>query len=306
MSRNQSSRDGRDEDSSLHRESASSQAEDANQSVDADIDLGLTIGAPFPSDDATNFGDVEQVVEQQWRDTFTRDTTPEVTIKSDPEQTASAGFEFSLKTRDVSREGSAPVENPDYVRKKLLGEGGMGAVYAARQKSIDRNVAIKVLNSRAARDPSSRDAFVAEAMITGELDHPNIVPIYDLGLEDQDTPFYVMKQVQGVEWSERMRENSVCENLNILIDVADAISLAHARGILHRDLKAANVMLGEFGEVLVMDWGLAVPAPDRSTLLTWPGRGRRYGRRHRICLDSLRTKQRVDRAAGRSPATGTG
>lgn len=99
-------------------------------------------------------------------------------------------------------------------------------------------------------------------MITGELDHPNIVPVYDLGLEDANTPFYVMKQVQGVEWADRMGENSLRENLDILLRVADAIALAHARHIMHRDLKPANIMLGEFGEVLVMDWGLAVPTPD--------------------------------------------
>ncbi len=131
-------------------------------------------------------------------------------------------------------------------------------------------MAIKVLKSRAARRESSRNAFVAEAMITGELDHPNIVPIYDLGLEDAKTPFYVMKQVHGVEWADRMSENSVRENLDILTDVADAVALAHSRGIIHRDLKPANIMLGEFGEVLVMDWGLAVPAPDSPKPDTFP------------------------------------
>jgi hypothetical protein len=243
---------------------------DPEQTVDENGDPEVTIGAPVRSDDATIDGDVEQTIEQQWRDTFTDETAPELTIKSDSEQTMSEGFEFSLKTRDVSREGSPPVENPDYVREKKLGEGGMGAVYAARQKSIDRNVAIKVLKPRAARRESSRDAFVAEAMITGELDHPNIVPVYDLGLEDEKTPFYVMKQVQGVEWADRMGENTVRENLDILIDVADAIALAHAREIIHRDLKPANVMLGEFGEVLVMDWGLAVPAPDSPKRWSFP------------------------------------
>ena len=96
------------------------------------------------------------------------------------------------------------------------------------------------------------------------------VPVYDLGLEDEKTPFYVMKQVQGVEWADRMGENTVRENLDILIDVADAIALAHAREIIHRDLKPANVMLGEFGEVLVMDWGLAVPAPDSPKRWSFP------------------------------------
>lgn len=238
---------------------------DLEQTVDKNGDPEVTIGAPVPShdvDDATLDCDIEQTIAQQWRDTFTDETTPELTIKSDPNQTMVEDFNFSLKPRDVSREGESLIENPDYVRKKLLGEGGIGAVYAAQQKSIDRQVAIKVLKSRAARRESSRLSFVSEAMITGELDHPNIVPVYDLGLDSASNPFYVMKQVQGVEWADRIRDNSLRENLDILLRVADAIAMAHARGIIHRDLKPANVMLGEFGEVLVMDWGLASPAPD--------------------------------------------
>ncbi len=101
---------------------------------------------------------------------------------------------------------SAEVADADYQIEELLGEGGMGAVYAARQKSMDRPVAIKVLKPRAARLASSQDAFVSEAVITGKLDHPNIVPIYDVGKQPNDALFYAMKQVEGVEWKERFAD----------------------------------------------------------------------------------------------------
>ena len=134
----------------------------------------------------------------------------------------------------------------------------MGVVYAARQASIDRTVAIKMLKEKAA-DEHQRRKFLSEAVITGDLDHPNIVPIYDLGTNQEGALFYSMKRVQGTPWDERIRQLSLTENLEILMKVADAVAFAHSRGVIHRDLKPENTMLGEFGEVLVMDWGLALP-----------------------------------------------
>jgi WD40 repeat protein/serine/threonine protein kinase len=147
----------------------------------------------------------------------------------------------------------------DYDLVRVLGEGGMGVVYSARQASIDRTVAIKMLKSRTAGDEQQRHKFLAEAVITGDLEHPNIVPIYDLGTNDDGALFYSMKCVQGTPWDKRIRELSLQENLEILMKVADAVAFAHARNVIHRDLKPENTMLGDFGEVLVMDWGLAIP-----------------------------------------------
>ncbi len=137
----------------------------------------------------------------------------------------------------------------------------MGVVYAARQASIDRTVAIKMLKQKTA-DEHQRRKFLSEAVITGDLDHPNIVPIYDLGTNQEGALFYSMKRVQGTPWDERIRQLSLTENLEILMKVADAVAFAHSRGVIHRDLKPENTMLGEFGEVLVMDWGLALPTAD--------------------------------------------
>ena len=99
-------------------------------------------------------------------------------------------------------------------------------------------------------------------MVTGELDHPNIVPIYDLGTNDQGALFYSMKRVRGTPWDEVSRRNQLDRELEHLLRVADAVAFAHADGVIHRDLKPENVMLGDYGEVLVMDWGLARISPE--------------------------------------------
>ncbi|MBW3542105.1 MAG: protein kinase, partial [Planctomycetes bacterium] len=150
----------------------------------------------------------------------------------------------------------------EYELIEVLGEGGMGIVYAARQRSINRHVAVKMLKrSRSGPDEmqAARQKFLAEAVVTGDLDHPNIVPIYDVGRNENDALFYSMKQVQGTPWLDVIGSKPLFENLDILMKVCDAVAFAHARGIVHRDLKPENVMLGEFGEVQVMDWGLALP-----------------------------------------------
>ena len=158
----------------------------------------------------------------------------------------------------------------DYELLETIGEGGMGVVYAARQASIDRTVAIKMLNADDAEDESRQDKFLSEAVVTGELEHPNIVPIYDLGRNTAGALFYAMKRVEGTPWKAVLREQSLAENLEILMKVADAVGFAHSRGVMHRDMKPENIMLGDFGEVLVVDWGLAWHCPSVYTgRATW-------------------------------------
>ncbi|TWT43357.1 protein kinase domain-containing protein [Botrimarina hoheduenensis] len=164
----------------------------------------------------------------------------------------------------VSLSNVDDINAPDYELIDLLGQGGMGVVYAAKQSSIARTVAVKMLKpgskgsgSGSQGDLDQRDKFISEAVITGELEHPNIVPIYDLGANAEGALFYSMKRVKGTPWDEVIQERSLIENLSILMRVADAVAFAHASGVVHRDLKPENVMLGDYGEVLVMDWGLA-------------------------------------------------
>ena len=169
-----------------------------------------------------------------------------------------------IQPRAFREPNVTPNARADYDLLKKLGQGGMGVVYAARQASIDRTVAVKMLKPSMTQDASQRNKFLSEAVITGELEHPNIVPIYELGYNVQEGLFYAMKCVQGTPWDKVIREKSLTENLDILLRVCDAIAFAHSRGVIHRDLKPENTMLGGYGEVLVMDWGLALPFGNQS------------------------------------------
>jgi len=147
--------------------------------------------------------------------------------------------------------------------------GGMGNIWKAHDQRIHRDVAYKELLPRALRRPRVVDRFVQEAQITGQLEHPGIVPIYDLGWQQNGAPFYAMKLVHGIEMKDRIEEmhklpkdsteyrRMFVKLLGSFIDTCNATAFAHTRGVLHRDLKPQNVMLGAFGETLVLDWGLA-------------------------------------------------
>ncbi|QDU94934.1 WD40 repeat domain-containing serine/threonine protein kinase [Lignipirellula cremea] len=193
------------------------------------------------------------------------EATPMTSIRAELTLRPSVEDETSLviqhrKFGDRSTGSQTPV---DYQVVKQLGQGGMGVVYAAKQTSIDRTVALKMLKAETAKQKVQRNKFLSEAVVTGDLEHPNIVPIYDLGMNDDGALYYAMKRVVGTPWDEVVRSKGLGENLEILMKVADAVGFAHARKVIHRDLKPENVMLGGYGEVLVMDWGLAIPSDGR-------------------------------------------
>lgn len=159
-----------------------------------------------------------------------------------------------------------------------IGRGGMGIVYRADQAILGREVAIKTLLTSRNRQRNLK-RFVSEARLTGLLDHPNIVPVYDLELTTEGEIQLAMKLLTGIEWKrilhpetdeERARasEYATTDHVRTLITVCNAMAFAHERGIAHCDLKPENVMIGEFGEVFVMDWGIAVdilPKEDRES-----------------------------------------
>ena len=148
----------------------------------------------------------------------------------------------------------------------LLGRGGMGEVLRVRDPDLNRDVALKRMRDTVT-SPRALDAFLLEAQVTGQLAHPNIVPLYELGREVDGRRYFTLKRVEGHTLEQLLAaeraagpapvSRSLARDLEILIKVCDALAYAHHRGVLHRDLKPSNVMVGAFGEVLVMDWGLA-------------------------------------------------
>jgi serine/threonine protein kinase len=154
------------------------------------------------------------------------------------------------------------VVNPDFSSTKYtfikeLGRGGMGTVYLAEDRELDRLVAIKVLNTPEVTE-DFRNRMVREAQIIARLEHPGIVPVHDVGVLPDGRIFYAMKFVRGSRLDEYAAENvSIGDRLRKFQAVCDAVAFAHAHGVIHRDLKPQNIMIGSFGEVLVLDWGVA-------------------------------------------------
>jgi WD40 repeat protein/tRNA A-37 threonylcarbamoyl transferase component Bud32 len=158
--------------------------------------------------------------------------------------------------------------------------GGLGEVFVAQDEELHREVALKQLQERHADQQESRARFLLEAEITGALEHPGIVPVYGLGCYPDGRPFYAMRFVEGESLQQALErfhrgegQATLTQLLRRFVDVCNAIDYAHSRGVLHRDLKPDNVMLGPYGETLVVDWGLAKPlgqAEGESTALDNP------------------------------------
>jgi hypothetical protein len=161
------------------------------------------------------------------------------------------------------------------VSDEVLGRGGMSVVLLGRQHSLGRNVAIKTIgapgDTKAALGSAEvSNVLLREAQITGRLEHPNVLPLYDMCVGDDGHPQLVLKRIEGRPWTEYIQRPELIEeeqpgstdaerwHLQVFLQVCNAIRFAHARGVIHRDLKPDNVMIGAFGEVYVLDWGIAV------------------------------------------------
>src|SRR3954468_18054161 len=147
---------------------------------------------------------------------------------------------------------------PGYQLGGLIGKGGMGEVIAAQDQRIGREVAFKRMRAvHASGDALAR--FLREARIQARLDHPAIVPVYELGKDAEGRPYFTMKRLAGKTLTHHLAEKDTPRQrlLRAFTDVCLAIELAHSRGVIHRDLKPSNIMLGDFGEVYVLDWGVA-------------------------------------------------
>ena len=153
-----------------------------------------------------------------------------------------------------------------------IGLGGMGAVHLVNDVVLLRTVAMKTLHPKLSRKHEHAERFLREVQLTGRLDHPNIVPVHDIGFHGEGNAFFIMKHVDGETLTKRIdrhREQPLAgavleELLHIFLKLSNAIRFAHSRGVIHRDLKPNNVMVGNHGEVYVMDWGIALlyDSPD--------------------------------------------
>jgi serine/threonine-protein kinase len=168
-----------------------------------------------------------------------------------------------------------PATLPPHARFRVLrphARGGLGEVFVARDEELNREVALKEIQQRHAHDPDSRSRFLREAEITGGLEHPGIVPVYGLGAYPDGRPFYAMRFIRGDNLQQAIRAFHETEGrardpgertlalrqlLGRFVAMCNAVAYAHSRGVLHRDLKPGNIMLGRYGETLLVDWGLA-------------------------------------------------
>ena len=174
----------------------------------------------------------------------------------------------------------------------LLGHGGMGSVLLAKQPLIGREVAVKV-----AHGPDSAEQLLAEARMTGAVEHPGVIPVYGIGSDQRGLPALVMRRVAGMSWRQLLDDAEhpfwakleapgdvrLETNLNLLVQICNTLAAAHARGVIHRDLKPDNILLGEFGELYVADWGIARQMTDSvesSVVGTISGSPRAAPRKH--------------------------
>ena len=169
-----------------------------------------------------------------------------------------------------SAAGSPDLSGTRYRLLEFIARGGMGAVYLAEDFVLRRRVALKILDPSAS-SPGLAARLLREARILARLERPGIVPVHDVGTLADGRVFYAMKFVEGRRLDHHLQQiHSVPERLRLFGKICEAVTFAHARGFLHRDLKPENVMVGPFGEVLVMDWGLAKslhPQPEDATTL---------------------------------------
>ena len=172
-----------------------------------------------------------------------------------------------------------PHKFSDFSQSNTIGLGGMGSVFAVHDTEFNRLVALKTLRPAYRNDTKYVDNFVREARITAQIDHPNVVPVHQLGILSDAGVYFTMKLVEGENLrsvikklesgeAEYLEKYSLNVMLDIFLAICNAISFAHSKGIIHRDLKPGNIMIGPFGEVLVMDWGMAKYRAEQDSATT--------------------------------------
>ncbi len=181
---------------------------------------------------------------------------------------------------------------------ELLGQGGMGAVYKARQPRLDRLVALKILPSEAVRDPAFAERFEREARALAQLNHPNIVSVYDSG-KAGDLYYFIMEFIDGVNLRQLLRTGHILprEALQIVPQICDALQFAHDEGIVHRDIKPENILLDKRGRVKIADFGIAKLLGSKAAEYTLTGPWQVMGTAHYMAPEQMTKPQEVDHRA---------
>ncbi len=230
-------------------------------------DLGSLRGGPPDEGEAASF--VKRLHER-----FGKEVDPEIHLQSPDEADEGTprpgrAEQESSTSRGLYAKLSEQVQvGRRYVLRREIARGGMGAIVSVWDEDLRRNLAMKVMHSPGDDpervDPEKLGRFLEEAQITGQLDHPGVVPVHDLGIDPVGRCYFTMRLVRGRELREVLdltREGkegwTTTKALALILKVCEAMAYAHSKGVVHRDLKPSNVMVGRFGEVYVMDWGLA-------------------------------------------------
>jgi tRNA A-37 threonylcarbamoyl transferase component Bud32 len=181
---------------------------------------------------------------------------------------------------------------------ELLGQGGMGAVYKARQPGLDRFVALKILPPEAVRDPAFAERFSREARALAKLNHPNIVSVYDSG-KAGDLYYFIMEFIDGVNLRQLIRTGHILprEALQIVPQICDALQFAHDEGIVHRDIKPENILLDKRGRVKIADFGIAKLLGSKAVEYTLTGPWQVMGTAHYMAPEQMAKPQEVDHRA---------
>jgi serine/threonine-protein kinase len=237
----------------------------------------LTAGCALSSPRRTSADGVRPPAESAPEEGFWRElkaAQPELPSTVPPTRATPAAQGGGGKTSEADRS----VRLGRYEVREEIGRGGMGAVLHGHDPDLGRDLAVKVLLPDRQHDPAAVSRFLEEAQIGGQLQHPGIVPVYEVSRSAQQPPFFTMKLVQGRTLAALLSERSAPGQdlprfLHIFEAVCQTLAYAHSRGVIHRDLKPANIMVGEFGEVQVMDWGLAKVMNREGGVSTRQGEG---------------------------------
>ncbi len=212
-----------------------------------DAELAAEVSSLLKQQDSASGPNLDSVADGLWQ-----------AVQKSP---ISASDPSSVK-RDTIQAEHIPEQVGCYRIQKQIGKGGMGAVFRAKDGVFHRSLAVKVLAIRHRHSEELRQRFMDEAQLMGQLQHPGIPPVYELGTLPDGRPFFAMKLIKGQTLSELLRERKTNDSgisrlLGVFDQVCQTVAYVHDQGVIHRDLKPANIMVGAFGEVQVMDWGLA-------------------------------------------------